>query len=276
MRALLFIGLCAAPALAGGWTQPEGGLYAKLTDRLVSGSGGYLSDGSGEDLGGDYVDTQVQLYAEYGATADLTLVAHLVPYGYADFEAKADGVEGGRTHYVGPLDVGARYGLLTEGALRVAVEARYAWQPPVGDGVLARGRDPVFEYEPTVAGHRFTGELQAGAGLPWGFWVALSGGWTQLVVNETDPAFTAFGQLGVSRWGVVLEGHVAAHLPTGDVTRNDVAGTRQTRYVGRGFSVSYWFVESFAMSFGRDGVFLVESNLRSAPYLFGIEHRGAY
>lgn len=275
-RVLLCAALCSGAAVAGGWTQAEGGLYAKLTGRVVSGDSGYLHDGTGEALGGELLDSQVQLYAEYGATEDLTLVCALVPHGYATFEEEREGVSGGRTHYVGPLGVGARYGLVTDGPVRVAVEGGYAWQPPVGDGALARGEAPGFRYEPTVSGHRVNGELQAGVGLPWGSWASLSGGWTQLVADGVDPAFTGFGQVGVSRWGVALEAHVTAHLPVGDVTADDVAGTRQTRYVGRGFSVSYWFVESFALHLGVDGVFFAESNLRAAPYLFGVEHRGAY
>lgn len=290
------LALAPSAAAAGGWTQPEGGYYVKVWNRLVTGERGYFNDGDSRDLGVRFTDWSLNVYAEYGVLDWLTVVLSVTPVAYATLSRADDAQEEPRgiiagagpqgpvvneadaTAYVGPLGAGARFALL-QGTVNLAAELRYAYAPPLGDTVIGRGSNPwrwrPWIYRPTLEAHRFDGELQLGVGLPWGFWITAHGGARYTVSDDDIPAAaTAFLQAGVSLpLGFVLEAHSAAYLPFDDVELNDIAGVGNTRYIGLGFGASWWFTPHWSITAGIDGAVLAESNLAAAPILFGVEHR---
>jgi hypothetical protein len=72
---------------------------------------------------------------------------------------------------------------------------------------------------------------------------------------------------------MIVEAHLRAWLPTGDITEDALAGTGQTRYLGTGFSFSAWLTRRFALHVGRDGARGVRANAAAPVYAFGVELR---
>jgi len=282
MKWLVLLGTFAASSThAAGWTQPEGGFYARVTNRILLGEKGYDRHGRSHDTGGRFTDWALTTYGEYGLTDTLTLVGHLTPAGYAGFEddTPAPGRVAASSFYLGPLSVGARYGRPV-GPLRLAVEGRYGYAPPIGDtvgsGVFLCETKPCerFDYTPAVEHHRFDAEVQVGAGLPWGLWLSGSAGARAFAGADLDPALTGFAQLGwTGPWGLVVEAHFTLHRTLGDLETNNIAGTGETRYVGRGFGLSWWMNERIAVTVGQDGGFGIRSNAAAASRTIGVELR---
>lgn len=268
--ALLGVLLVAGEARAGGWTQAEGAWYVKAWGRLLSGGRGFVGDGANEALGRDFTDQAFNLYGEYGLLPDTTLVVQATPFGRA-------AVGDASTLYIGPLGLGARQRLYA-GAVQLAVEGRYFYQPDVGEEVLARGvaGGDAWVYVPTVETHRFDAEVQLGAGLPAGLWLSAAAGLRAHTRDALDPAVIGLAQLGwSSSFGLVAELHGTLYEPLGDVEPPfNVAGTGQTRYVGLGLGLSYWFHPSWAVSLGADSAPFAVANAAAAPLTLGIEHRG--
>lgn len=284
MNRWILLGILAAgPASAAGWTQPEGGHYARVVNRIVSGAKGYDRHGVSQRLFGTYDDWQLVAYGEYGLTDAVTLVAQLVPVGHASFEGEEiphSGPYQAAATYVGPLSVGARFGL-PFGPVRLAVEGRYGYAPPIGDKPLIEDRffpwtpeKEAFTYTPAVSHHRFDGELQVGVGLPWGFWLSGSGGARAIAGADIDPALIGFAQLGwTSPWGLVVEAHFNALHPLGPIEANNIAGSGETRYIGRGIGLSWWLTDHVALTVGQDGGFGVRSNAAALSRIIGVELR---
>lgn len=265
------LALILAPqlALAGGWTQPTGQAYAKLWYRGLIGQAAFDTGGEIVDLEDGFTDHAVNLYAEVGLVDWLTLVVHTNPFGAASFA-------GGDTTYVGRTNAGLRAGTAF-GDTRLAIEAQYGFAPSTGaesigenvvDGV------PYF-YAPTVETQSFSGELQAGHPLSFG-WLAVSAGVRGFTADGLDPAIIGFGQLG---WNVAsnmtLDLHLNLHEVLGDVEVNNVAGAGQTRYLGWGLGYSWWFTDAVALAVGFEGVAYAQSNAATPSLIFGIESRGA-
>lgn len=284
MRWALAGAACLVPvaAQAGGWTQAPEAFYARVVNRIIAGERGYDRHGDGQDTGGRFTDWQLQLYGEYGLTEALTLVAFATPAGHARFEdgqrASEPGRIAGSTFYTGPIGLGARYGKPV-GPLRLAVEGRYGYAPPVGEEAVGAGRfvcDAApcerFTYAPGFSHHRFDGEVQAGLGLPAGLWLSVAAGMQAFAGADLDPAVTGLAQLGwAGPWGLVVEMHFTLHHPLGTLTENQISGTGATRYVGNGLGLSWWFSPHVALTGGIDGAFLAESNAAAASTTIGVE-----
>lgn len=280
---LALTGLCAliSSAQAGGWTQPEGEGYAKLGMRGLTGSRGFLPDGSVTGLDGTFTDLRTEIYAEYGLSDRLTLVTLLAPVGLASFSGDADNAAGTgdeSTTYVGPLLVGARYGLKTDGALRLAIEGHVGGTPGVGDDSVGLGSsddgDP-YSYTPAVAAMQGDLELQAGLGLSGGYWLSAGVGMRAWAADdaERDPAVTGSFQVGWASGTIVVDLHMNLLQPLGDVEAFEVAGTAQTAYLGIGPGFSWWFNPAWAMHVGLDSVLFAEANAAAAPVVLAVEHR---
>ena len=265
---ICLLALCPSVALAAGWTQPEGAAYAKLSYRGLFGSGVFGADGEIFEMPDGYTDHAVNLYAELGLRDDLTLIVLSNPFGYA-----ASGDES--TTYVGRTAIGLRAGGAF-GNTRIAVEGRFGFAPDIGETSVASGvvGDQAYTYVPTVQTQSYTGELQVGQPLSFG-WLAVSAGVRGFSREGLDPAIIGFGQLG---WNMndtmTLDMHLNLHEVLGDVEVTNVAGAGQTRYLGIGFGYSWWFSKSVAFNAAFEGVAYAESNAATPSLNVGFEYRG--
>jgi hypothetical protein len=256
-------------AQAAGWTQAEGAFYAKAWSRAIMGSGMITAQGENVKLGDAYRDVGLNLYGEYGLTSALTLVGFAQPFGIAGFG------EGDNQTYVGALGGGVRLGHAL-GRLQLAAELRYGYAPDVGTDPVGVGvaEDVPFVLVPTVNTHRVDAELQAGMGLPFGWWSA-SAGVRTFSAEGLDPTIIGFAQLGWQinpRW--VLDLHLNLNQPTGDVVITNVLGAGQTAYLGVGVSATWWFVDQLGLHLGVEGVARAESNAATPSLTLGLEARG--
>ncbi len=260
--------LAAAPALAAGWTQPEGAHYAKVWTRLLVGQNLFDADGGTAELPDGFRDVAVNLYGEYGLTDTVTLVGFANPYGHAAYDG------GDSTHYAGFFGGGVRLGRAV-GPLRLAGEVRYGYAPDVGADVIGTGtaEGVPFFLAPTVETHRIEGELQVGAGLPFG-WLAASLGARGYSASAISPAVTGFAQLGWQispRWVVDL--HTNLHQPVDAVEVVNVLGAGQTAYLGVGVSGTWWFLDRLGLHAGIEGVAYAQSNASTPTLTLGLESR---
>lgn len=268
-RLLFALLLCPQLALAGGWTQAPGQAYAKLWYRGLFGQNAFATDGEIVELDEAFSDHALNLYVEVGLVDWLTLVVHTNPVGSASFA-------GGSTTYVGRTNAGLRAGTAF-GDTRLAIEAQYGFAPSTGaESIGEKVVDGVtYFYAPTVETQAFSGELQVGHPLSFG-WLSASAGVRGFTADGLDPAIIGFGQLG---WNMAarmtLDLHLNLNEVLGDVVVNNVAGAGQTRYLGWGLGYSWWFADALALSLGFEGVAYAQSNAATPSLIVGIESRGA-
>ena len=103
-------------AHAGGWTQPKGKGYFKLSQQVISAESLYFGDGSKGEIP-TVSGYTTSLYGEFGLTDRVTLVGYMPVY--AHFGLDAEGFDS--TTGVGDWDVGVRIGILTEGPTVVSL-----------------------------------------------------------------------------------------------------------------------------------------------------------
>jgi hypothetical protein len=264
---LAWLALPSATARAGAWTQLDGEHYLKVWVRSIFGDRLFQADGDTAQMPDGFREHSLDVHAEYGIDDFWTLVAAGRPLGWATVGDES-------TLYVGPLSLGVRRALLRR-PVRVAAEVHYGYAPPLGDEVLASGSaggEP-FVYAPVVETHRVDGLVSVGYGLPWGWTTAQAGArWSS--DDGIDPALMGLAQLGVDfDFGLTAAAYVAAYEPLGEVEVANASGAGQTRYVGFGIDVSYWFDYHWAVNVGIASAFLAESNAAAAPINVGFEHR---
>lgn len=269
LSCIALAGALAAPstALAWGWSQPRGAHYLKVWNRSLLGSRAYFADGASRALPSGFGDHQLNYYFEYGLTDRVTLVSFGSPLGYSVHHA-ADAV------YVGPRQVGARYGIL-QGVWNFAVEAHGGYAPPVGERALGAaavdGQRHVWL--PALETGSLDAELQLGRGLGRA-WVTARAGFRWYSRTGLDPAVFAGVQGGDAfSFGLQVAASVLTHQPIGAVREPVATGAGQTRYVGFAVDVSYWITPHWSVTAGVGGVLLAESNAGALPILVGFEHR---
>ncbi len=265
LRVFFLICALSTPALAGGWTQPEGDYYAKTWVRGLIGGTAFLTDGSTAELPESFQDFALNLYGEYGLTDDLTLVLNATPIGYSKYADES-------ATYVENLGGGLRYGVKL-GEARLAVEARYGYAPGVGEDSLGEGvvDEEPFVWAPTVETQLVDGELQLGLPLSFG-WLAFGAGARWYAHEDLDPALKASAQLGwkvTESWTLAFT--VPVHWATGDIEFTNASGAGQTRYVGNSLLASYWFSPAWALTFGFEGAAYAASNAATPSLIFGVE-----
>lgn len=265
---IYLLALCPSLALAAGWTQPEGAAYAKLSYRGLFGSNAFDTEGGTFELPDAYSDHAVNVYAELGLRDDLTLIVLSNPFGVA-------GAGDESTTYMGRSAVGLRAGRAF-GSTRLAIEARYGFAPDIGETSVATGvvEDKAYTYVPTVQTQSYTGEIQIGQPLSFG-WLSASVGIRGFSREGLDPAVIGFGQIGWSMSeATTLDLHLNVHEVIGDVDAINVAGAGQTRYLGVGLGYSWWFSKSVAFNAAVEGVAYAESNAATPSLNLGFEYRG--
>ena len=113
-------------AHAGGWTQPKGKGYFKLSQQIVRAESLFLATGSKTEIPTVSGNT-TSLYGEFGLLDRVTLVGYM-PF-YSSFSVDAEGL--GSTSGIGDWDVGVRFGIVTEGSTVVSLQALAGL--PLGD-----------------------------------------------------------------------------------------------------------------------------------------------
>ena len=263
-------------AAAGGWTQPEGGFYGKLTARLLVGGNAYGPDGQGVPVP-TYRDGQLNLYLEVGVHERVTVVGMLTPFGHASVA----GAE--RASYLGPFVAGARVGLLTEGKLRLAIEGHYGYAPPAlgdqdalwEDTIGVDGAPVRLAYRPAIETHRVEAQVQVGRA----FSIRETAAWVTGSLGARfntgfAHAITGYAQVGVQPWRFRFDLHLSLYEPFfGDIEVANVPGVGDTRYLGAGFGVAFALTENVGITIDADGVFYAQSNARTPSVALGFEAR---
>lgn len=111
---------------AGGWTQPKGKGYFKLSQQIISAESLFFKNGSKAEIP-TVSGYTTSLYGEFGMIDRVTLVGYM-PF-YTNFSVDAEGFD--PTTGLGDWDVGVRIGLLTDGPTVVSLQALAGL--PLGD-----------------------------------------------------------------------------------------------------------------------------------------------
>ncbi|MCB9765414.1 MAG: hypothetical protein H6739_36910 [Alphaproteobacteria bacterium] len=266
---MLLLSLITA-ASAGGWTQPQGDVYAKAWVRSLVGANAFLADGAIEELPDGYVDESLNLYAEGGLTDKWTLLGFATPVGYASATES--------TVYVGNIALGVRRALLT-GAFNLAAEVRVGGAPGVGETSVADGTtDAGIAYVmiPTVRTFRTDAELQAGVGFGQGRgWFQASAGAAWHSRSTIDPAI--LGQLKggwTFKRGLQPSLQIDVWMPVGAVDAVNVLGAGQTRYVGITPELSWWWSEHWSVNASFGSALMAQSNAAAPAVTAGVAWRG--
>jgi hypothetical protein len=262
---VLALGWCSQ-ATAGAWTQPQGDFYLKLWDRSIIGSKAY--DHEGEIVESpSYQDHQLNAYLEYGLLDELTLVLGGTPLGYAKVDKNS-------TAYMGPLHLGARYGVL-RGAVPVSIQLDYGYASGLGKDTLyneSQGDLTGQVYTPSVENHHGEATVSVGYGFGFGGWAQGSLGARVNSNQDIDTAITAFSQFGYfisPDW--IVELHAGLYRPLGQVEVTNIAGVGQTSYTGFGLGTSYKVAEHVGIAAGFEGVLQARSNAATPSLTLGIE-----
>ena len=263
---LVFTCMLGPSAYAGGWTQPEGDFYLKVWDRTLVGKNAFTAGGDTAELPDTFQDHQLNIYGEYGLLDELTLTLSVVPVGFASYEGESRAYFGGAT-------AGARYRFLT-GPLVLAVSAHAGGRPSSGDplGVAVVGNE-TYVVDPVVGTIYGGAALEAGYGLSFG-WLAASFGTRAFSRKELDPALFANLQFGWNTGiGLILDVHAGWYHAFGELAPVNVLGAGQTRYLGFGLGLSWWFHDHVGVNAGFGGAFFARSNAATPAITLGLEFR---
>ena len=113
-------------AHAGGWTQPQGKGYFKLSQQIVRAESLFPATGFKTEIPTVSGNT-TSLYGEFGLLDRVTLVGYM-PF-YSNFSVDAEGLDS--TTGVGDWDLGVRIGILANGPTVVSLQALAGL--PLGD-----------------------------------------------------------------------------------------------------------------------------------------------
>lgn len=262
------IAVAPGEARAWGWTQPRGAHYLRTWVRGLFGSRAYLASGSIESLGTGFTDIALHAYLEYGITDHWTFIASGRPLGWSRLGERS-------AVYTGDYTAGVRRSLV-RGDWNVAAELRYSYVPPLGDESLGGGviNGAPWEYRPTVETHAFHGELQFGRGLGRIGWITAFVGAKYLTRPSLQPVLQA-GVQGGARFdfGLMVAVSVLTSVPFQGFAESNVSGAGNTRYIGWGLDLSYWFTPRWSVSAGVGGAIIADANAGALPILLGFEHR---
>ena len=113
---------------AGGWTQPKGKGYFKLSEQIISANSVFRPNGDKWDIPVTVNRYTTSFYGEFGLVDRVTLVGYMPIYQHLNLDG--DDTKTG----VGDWDVGIRIGLLTNSATVVSIQAMAGL--PLGEAEL--------------------------------------------------------------------------------------------------------------------------------------------
>lgn len=256
----------ASEAHATGWTQPQGDFYLKVWNRSLIGDTVFGASGDNLRLTENFQDHQINVYGEYGLTDDLTLTLSSAPVGFASYA-------GANQAYFGGATAGARYQLYN-GPVVLAASADFGVRPtsvdPLGTEVV-NGETVIIT--PVIG--TVHGSVSFGAGIPLSFgWVSLATGARFFSNGDLKPAFYAGGQFGWDTTiGLIVDLHVNWYNALGDLPPVQGLGAGQTRYLGFGLGLSWWFLDNVAITAGFDGALFANANAATPALTLGFEFR---
>ncbi|MCP4808478.1 MAG: hypothetical protein GY913_05785 [Proteobacteria bacterium] len=277
-----FVALALLGVAQAGWTQPDGGHYAKLGVRGIVGDQVFpsypitpMQGGTDGVVIGDYQDWALQAYVEYGLTGDWTLVAQGTPIGFSMLEDES-------TVYTGVLKAGINCRLLS-GRHNISAQLDVGYTPPVGEVDLMAAHPTLdvmdvyafpYQFIPTQSGAEAVGTLGYGTGFGrnW-FSGSVGAGWYQNA--DIDPAVVGFGQLGRTtkrdnRWDLILPFRV----PLGGSMHSNVTGVGNSSYVGLNVNYTFTWGDGWGVSTGVYSVVRASSNLEAPTLPLFFEHSG--
>jgi hypothetical protein len=268
LLALLGLALLAAPAEAGPWAAGKGRLYAKLSLQHLRSRTLAAPDGTLFDIP-LFTKDDAFLYAVYGLSDGLTLVANVPAYRVSDLRDEPD--ELGREAGVGDVQLGLQAQLGRRGAWVFA--ARGTVQLPTGDETRAGGLLPtgsgVWEGEGVLgAGRSFlggriygfaeAGHMVRGGGLRDGFVYAAQVGW-----NAGERLVLAWNLRGVEPYS-----HAPREQPLGSPAG---LGDRVT-YAAYGPTAIVKLGKGWALQLDVDGAFRARNLAKGLVYRAGISY----
>ena len=119
--------ICHTPiSHAGGWTQPQGKGYFKLSQQIISAESLFFANGTKGEIP-TVSGYTTSFYGEFGLIDRVTLLGYM-PF-YTNFSVDAEGFD--PTTGIGDWDVGVRIGILTGGPTVVSLQALAGL--PLGD-----------------------------------------------------------------------------------------------------------------------------------------------
>lgn len=258
--------LSAGGAEAGAWTQPAGGAYFKGYAKALIGKSAFLEGRTTVALPATYQDYQLSVYGEYGVTDEVTAVLEATPFGLVSYDGQSD-------PYIGDVIAKLRY-RLSSGPVAVSVQVHAGGRPaqvkPTGEAVID-GR--TYRVTPVVGSLLGGGSLHVGRGFGR-TWLAAHAGARFFSADTLEPAVFAFLQGG---WHIVdaftAELHVSFWHSLGDLEPINVLGTGQTRYLGYGLGLTWWFAGDVGLHAGIDGAVYAAANAATPAFMLGIEVR---
>lgn len=254
--------------------------YAKATVRSLIGSRGFDPEGRIEDLGGTLQDHQLRLEVSYPLGLRWRFEASSIPVGITSWapDAGASSVDA----YAGGGELALAYRVLG-GAWPLTVRAGAGARPSSGiERVIPSSSGPVPVVEPIVGMAFGRLGLKLETGWSWG-WLTLAGGGQVFSVDALEPALEAFLQVGfVPHPDWRLDLHSSGWMASGDLSSTspdraatyNVLGAGQTRYVGIGLGIEWWFVPGVAFTVGLDGAPIARANLATPSLSVGMAFRG--
>lgn len=233
--------LVSLPALAGAWTQPQGGAYVRAGYRAWRGDQAFTATGDFAPVG-SFTDHALQYYAEVGLAPNWTLIARGAPIGYAKLP------EGGG-FYSAAERVGVRRQLVDRD-LKLAAELYVGGTPPLGDRDMAEGAAHGLVYQPSVPTALAAGELWLGRGFTHTWLTGGLGFYAQssAALHNAASASVQFGWKAPH--GLVLDLHLSGYSALAPIETTNFAGAGDTRYVGAGLGIAWWPTESLGISTG--------------------------
>ncbi len=273
---LLLLGWASqANAVGEPWAVAAGERFVRFSSRTVFGSGGFMVGGDYVDVGSTYIDSDLELYAEFGVTDALTVIGSATAFGYATMGDRA-------TTYIGPLCLAARLGLprLAERieGLQLGLEVTAGFNPGFGDqriGAALLADQRIWEYTATLEHHYFGAALRLGYRLDWGIYLLVQAGVrARNQPKDLGAIFHGTARLGLeTEAGVDLEAGLLWLQPTGEVVRSNFSGATGSRQLGASISITLWLIDTFGVFAGAEGNFLAEA-ARPGPFvLAGLVHR---
>jgi len=269
-----------------GWTQPEGSGYFKLTQSAIRANSFFNPNGDQIDITTTSVYSTV-LYGEYGLSPRLTalLNAPLFVRGTInELESTVDGfiIPGDEFNGIGDIQLGLKYGLITEGPIVLAIsgQAKLPSGDPVGgDTELLQTGDGAWGALAMVhASHSF---------YPAPFYANLSVGYqwrgtadleysTGPLSVDYDDAFTWGGELGWipnPNWAVALKWSQVQPFEEGSgegVTGNSSIFGNRVTYFAIIPEINYITDAKFGISASIGGVFSAKNILAAPSYNLGV------